>query len=361
MTAAQSRGWVITTRMALATASKGTSSIADFFSKMKGLADDMAAVSKKLKDEEAASYILASLDEDFKPVVSMISACTTPIMLGELYTQLTGWEQWMNLLNPASGGSNSSLTNSANRGGRGGFKSGGGGRGRGGHGRGNNGGNGGHPHNSDRVCQLCGKEGYTIERCHKRFDASFQGVSEQRSITTATNNSYGIDTNWYTNSGATNHITGELEKLTARDKYQDNDQVHNASGVGMRIKQIGKSFVHTPNHDLVLNNVLYIPEASKNLVSVHRLTFYNQAFIEYHPYCFTIKDQVMKKTLLRGACEGGLYPLKSRFPSSSNKVTFGTTRTSSSRWHSRLGHPSSPVVQQVLSQNQIYFVPDLIK
>jgi hypothetical protein len=48
-----------------------------------------------------------------------------------------------------------------------------------------------------------------------------------------------VDTNWYTDTGATDHITGELEKLTVRDKYHDTDQVHTASGVGMRINQIG--------------------------------------------------------------------------------------------------------------------------
>jgi histone deacetylase 1/2 len=269
----------------------------------------------------------------------------------------------MNLLNPTNSGSesSSSSTNSATRGDRGSFKRGGGGRGRGGRGRNTNSGNGGRSHTSDWVCQLCGKEGHTVVCCHKRFDASFQGVSGQRSFSTATNNSYGIDTNWYTDSGATNHITRELEKLTAKDKYHGNDQVHTASGACMRISHIGKSFVCTPNRDLVLNNFLYIPKVGKNLVSVHRLTSDNHAFIEYHPDCFLIKDQVMKKMLFRGACEGGLYPLKSRVPSSSNKVMFGTTRVSSSRWHSRLGHPSSLVVQQVLSRNKIAFVHDLNK
>jgi hypothetical protein len=133
--------------------------------------------------------------------------------------------------------------------------------------------------------------------CHKSFDASFQGVSEQRSVSTVTNNSYDIDTNWYTDSGATDHITGELEKITTRDKMHDNDHVHISLGAGMIISQIGKSFVRTPNRDLVLNNVLYIPEASKNLVSVHCLTSDNHAFIEYHLDCFMIKDQAMKKKL----------------------------------------------------------------
>jgi hypothetical protein len=39
----------------------------------------------------------------------------------------------------------------------------------------------------------------------------------------------------------------------------------------MEISQIGHSIVHTPKKDLHLNKVLYVPEASKHLVSVHRL------------------------------------------------------------------------------------------
>ena len=70
MNVSQSRGRVINTRMAMATAQKGSSTIAEFFSKMKALADDMAAAGKKLDDEEIISYILAGLDRDFDSVVS---------------------------------------------------------------------------------------------------------------------------------------------------------------------------------------------------------------------------------------------------------------------------------------------------
>jgi hypothetical protein len=72
-----------------------------------------------------------------------------------------------------------------------------------------------------------------------------------------------------------------------------------------------------------------------------------------------IKDQTTKRPLLRGNCEGGLYPLKSR--SSPNKVTCGTIKSSSSRWHNHLGHPSFSIVGQVLSNNHIPFVSELNK
>ena len=41
--------------------------------------------------------------------------------------------------------------------------------------------------------------------------------------------------------------------------------------------------------------------------------------------------------------------------SSQNKVAFDATKVSSSQWHSRFGHPSSSVVQQILSKNCLPF------
>jgi histone deacetylase 1/2 len=143
-----------------------------------------------------------------------------------------------------------SSANSALRGGRGNGNSrggrGGGGCGRGGFGRGRGGRHGGNGGTDRPTCQLCGKEGHTVVKCYKRFDTSFTGVQDPKSASSATT-SYGIDTNWYIDSGATDNITGDLEKHTVRDEYSGNDQIHTASGAGMKIQQIGQSIVHTPN------------------------------------------------------------------------------------------------------------------
>jgi len=224
MTASKSRGRIINTQMALATAQKGISTIAEYFGKIKSLADDMASAGKRLEDEEVASYILAGLDAEYNPVVSSVSSCISNLTLAKLYTQLVSWEQRINLQNSDNSGSSA---NSATHSGRGGFNRGGGhgrGRGRGRGNDGNNGGNGGRPRqNSNEVCQLCNIPGHTVLRCCKRFDTSFNGPYEKRSTSSTSTNSYGVDMNWYTDTGATDHITGELEKLTVRDKYLGND------------------------------------------------------------------------------------------------------------------------------------------
>jgi hypothetical protein len=122
-------------------------------------------------------------------------------------------------------------------------------------------------------------------------------------VSPATHN-YGIDTNWYTDSTATDHITGELENLTTREKYNGTNQIVTANGTGMNIHNVGHAIIHTPTCDLHLNNVLHVPSASKNLISVHRFSTENNASLEYFPNHFLIKDLDTRKVLLQGFFKG---------------------------------------------------------
>jgi hypothetical protein len=60
--------------MALSTTQKGSSTVAEYITKMKTLADEMASAGKKLDDEELTSYILAGLDSKYNSIVSFIVA-----------------------------------------------------------------------------------------------------------------------------------------------------------------------------------------------------------------------------------------------------------------------------------------------
>jgi hypothetical protein len=161
-----------------------------------------------------------------------------------------------------------------------------------------------------------------------------------------------IDNNRYTNSGATDHATGDLDKLTMHDTYLSNDQIHAANGSGMNISRIGNSIIPTPSRNLMLNNVLHVSSTQKSLISVHHFTLDNDTFIEFHPYFFLIKDKKMRKVLLHGPCKGGLYPLP---PSTSKfrKLVFSAIKISVDRWHSHLDHPTSDIVRRVISNNKL--------
>jgi hypothetical protein len=116
----------------------------------------------------------------------------------------------------------------------------------------------------------------------------------------------------------------------------------------MNINHIGKAVVSTPNGNLKLNNVLHVPSAKKNLVSVHRLATDNHAFLEFHPNFFLIKDQATRRTLLEGKCRGGLYPLPE-----SRREAHSAVNPSTARWHSRLGHLALSIVNRVISENKL--------
>jgi hypothetical protein len=49
----------------------------------------------------------------------------------------------------------------------------------------------------------------------------------------------------------------------------------------MDIHHIGNSIIHTPSHDLDLNKILHVPQATKSLISTSCLARDNHAFVEY--------------------------------------------------------------------------------
>jgi hypothetical protein len=199
MFASQSRARTIQLRTCLATTWKGDSTASAYYCRMKGFADEMIATGEPLEDEDFISYVLAGLDHDYNSFVENITG-KDELSLGTLYSQ-----------------SQSSVNAAAC--GRGGYRGQGGrGGGRGGFGCGFNGlgETGGTSSGTKPVCQLCKKTGHTVQWCWKLFDRNY--TRGERVANNAEGNGYNVDTTWYSDTGETNHVTSELEKLTTRDK-----------------------------------------------------------------------------------------------------------------------------------------------
>lgn len=270
---------------------------------MKSLADEMALAGRKLEDEELISYILTGMDLDFDSIVSTMEARVEPITMNELYAQLVAHEQRMEIrgggqqssANMAAKGGCGNYSNNGSRGGghgnRGGFSSGG-----------QKVGHGGGRFQPRVYCQLCGKEGQPVVRCFKRFDASFSGPP-QKSASTATS-SYGVDTNWYMDTGA---------------KYHGGEQVHAA--------KIWRSLMLVITFCIPLISICKISFIFHKHIRIFApliVTRDNNVFLEFHHDHFSIKEQVTKKTLHKGRCERGLYPLRP----SPNKQALGVIKPS---------------------------------
>jgi histone deacetylase 1/2 len=296
-------------------------------------------------------------------LVEVVSARTTPIPLRDLYAQLLSTEQRITRRKAAlHGGHNDFSANAAHRGGGSGAKpayrpeyrmgphprslprpfyltktagqgpnSGGNtrpGQGdRGGGDRDNqNGGdrdrgvrNGGGGGGNRPICQICDKPGHKASSCFKRFKQDYLGVDNdgrymERQVAAATTpgqtSSYSVDSGWYMDTGATDHLTNHLDKLTVKENYTGNDQVHAANGHGMHIHHIGQTTIPTSSsHSLRLEGILHVPSVTRSLLSVRRFTLDNKVYIEFHPHFFLVKDRDTKTILLSGRCHGGLYRL----------------------------------------------------
>jgi histone deacetylase 1/2 len=363
----RSRARVIQIRTQLTAAKKKGTPPADYFRQMKHLADTLAAIGQPLREEETISYILAGLGPDYDALVTSLTTRNDDITLDEVYSHLLAFEQRheqhdadlvIGTGGPSANFSGRQQGGRPNYGGGGGNQQGGGGRGNQGRGRdqGRGGGRGGPPqgrgnggqgqqggqgHNGGGgtprpVCQICNKVGHSAIRCYQRYNHAY---SDDEPSANHAATSYNVDPAWYMDTGATDHITSDLDRLAARDAYNGNERVHIGNGAGWHIAHIGHGTLNTTAKSLALRNVLHVPSITKNLLSAHKLALDNSVFIEIHLYHFVVKELESKKRVLAGRCEAGLYPIRPSEIKAQKCAMLSAARTSKEQWHRRLGHP----------------------
>ncbi|KAK1686750.1 hypothetical protein QYE76_047598 [Lolium multiflorum] len=241
---------IMNLRIQLANTKKLQMSTDAFLTKMQGIVDELATAGEVITAREHVSFILAGLGGSYNSLVAALSVSSTPISLSALYAQLRAYDHRQEML---GGGSSDmdfeSSANAAQRQGRGrqtnrsrGDRADysdrrdsrrddrrddrpprqgrGGGRAPSAGGRGRGRGRRRTTPWVDVTCQICDKEGHPAKDCWWRFQDEDDADDKEAHAA-----SYGVDTNWYQDSGATHHITGELQNMTVRDKYRGNDKI----------------------------------------------------------------------------------------------------------------------------------------
>lgn len=111
------------------------------------------------------------------------------------------------------------------------------------------------------------------------------------------------DQAWYPDSGATNHVTHNPNNLLDSISLPGTDQVLLGNGQGLSIHSIGNTIftsTHSPHTTLTLNNLLLVPDITKNLISVSQFARDNAVYFEFHPDFCVVKSQATSEVLLRG-------------------------------------------------------------
>lgn len=150
--------------------------------------------------------------------------------------------------------------------------------------------------NSKLICQVCTKTGHIVVNCFYRFDKSYTcaNYSNSKHEKQGTHNAFVSSPynsqyyEWYFNSGAKNHVTNQAKRFQDLTEHTCKNSLEIGNGEKLKIVASCSSKINTVN----LHSVLYVPQITKNLISVSNLTYDNNAIIEFDHDCCRVKDKV---------------------------------------------------------------------
>lgn len=160
-------------------------------------------------------------------------------------------------------------------------------------------------------CQLCGLNNHRAPECFHRFNHAYQGhllpphvaammapthsYQDPRNATASFTPEDQLDASsslWYLDSGATNHVTSDLNHLNIHSPYTGSNIVTIGNGEGLHIQNTGSSLAKLPlsNSSIKLSHILHVPQITQNLLSANRFITDNNCAIILIPYSCAIKD-----------------------------------------------------------------------
>ncbi|XP_016195998.1 uncharacterized protein LOC107637061 [Arachis ipaensis] len=356
----------------LKTLKKHSSSVSEYMAKINQVADSLNALGAPLSTEDYIEAVLGGLGEEYSTFITVTNGRIDQLSESEFESQLQTQEELLerfrkvdlgyvqaNLTQKGDAPNNNSYTfNNNSNNFRGDF--------RGGRTRGFRGGGGRSSwwQGNRPQCQVCGKIGHIALKCYHRFDQSYtnpqlQPLNAAPPPSMAFHNGKQVqhhtpqsspqqpaapspqayialpsavpDAGWYPDSGASHHITFDQSNLNTGSEYDGSQQVYGGNGQGMKITHVGNSILHASlsNRPFRMQNLLHVPNISKNLISVAKFALDNYVFFEFWPYLCNVKCQITRQVLLQGLLKDGLY----KFEGISVNTSSNTPHTTSLPLH----------------------------
>lgn len=142
----------------------------------------------------------------------------------------------------------------------------------------------------DDMCQLCGRQGHIAKICW-----SLPGLNNNddlpQALASLTLDTSIADTEWTTDTGASNHMTANAGMLSNIHQFKGSDFVVIDDGSPLTIDAVGDTVISDGKNKLLLRDVLLVPELTRNLLSIIQLTSQYPLSCNFSNDSFHVKDQ----------------------------------------------------------------------
>ena len=318
-----------------------------YINRVKVMADKLAAIGASVEEEDIVMTLLSGLPENYNNLIVALEVKIDDLTLDSVTARLLHEE--------ARRMEGSGLTEEnafySNRKGK--FV-------KHGYNKSNNNSNNNSSSKSKSGCHYCGKQGHWIKKCRKRIADEQKGSHQANSVETEENYLFMSalsaslkSDEWYVDSGASNHLTGRREYFTTfepmepRKVYLGDSTFHEAVGKGSIDITIKKGC------NITLNEVLYVPNMTKNLLSVASITK-NGFKLEFGRNDCVVTTQ-SGKAIARAVKENNLYRLDTNGKLYANIAV--TRKDDVELWHQRLGHIGINNINKLVNNNMVTGLP----
>ncbi|KAJ0614260.1 putative RNA-directed DNA polymerase [Helianthus annuus] len=345
-----------TLRDSLRQLTRGASTVSEFGRKFKSLCDQLAAIDHPVTDEDKHHWFLCGLGSSFETFSTAQRTIHPSPPFRDLLANAENHEIFLQNINahqtPQAAFSAQSQRSSFNPKSSRDFSQ----RGRF---RGSSSGRGRSPHpRTPSHCQLCRKEGHYASTCPSLACYAQRAPPLDANLAQAFQAQCNIVQNtpdWTADTGATTHM---LPSSNGLDNIYDSGKsfVTFGNGESLPVTKIKNT---TINDTLPLRNVLVVPNITKILLSISRLTNDSPVDVLFSNHFFHIQDRKIKEVIARGTCENGFYVLSQGYKSLVATLSASHLHASFDKWHSRLGHVSFNIVSG-LNKRGLVFVTSLL-
>ncbi|CAJ2660226.1 unnamed protein product [Trifolium pratense] len=226
MYAGRSRVRVMALKQRISTFAKGTQTMSVYLQGIKAISDELSIIDNPLDNTDLVIHTLNGLGNEYKEISAALRSRETPIEFAELHEKLMDFETLMrrdnSLANEPTVVTANAVTHNKNQN----FS----------RGPNHKQSAGGQNYEKRIICQYCEKPGHSARVCYKikgypnrNQMRRAANIAAYQSQTPAHNN------NWIMDTGASHHITQDLQQLTLAQPYPGSDQVLVGDGTGSEV------------------------------------------------------------------------------------------------------------------------------